>query len=82
MHHPGQLAYGLAAYVGLQQTQRGKDGGRLCRRMETDTLTEAVDTLASTADTLTSMADTLPQAVRHFEYGQPPPHLSKLISVN
>ena len=29
MHHPGQLAYGLAAYVGLQWTQPGQDGGRL-----------------------------------------------------
>ena len=35
MHHSGQLAYSLAAYVGLQRTQRGKDGGRLRRRMET-----------------------------------------------
>ena len=35
MHHSGQLAYSLAAYVGLQRTQQGKDGGRLRRRMET-----------------------------------------------
>ena len=27
MHHPGQLAYGLAEYVGLQRTQRGEDSG-------------------------------------------------------